>query len=304
MKWNLRWAAARRDIWRPSDLLRAFEETGFTPSLSKVAALWSGKPVSVRLDDLDKMCAALGCTVADLLEAEPLAGAGGEQQQQAAGAGGQAGACRPGAAPRRLPPVPAAELTPGVRNHPVGQCPVCLGWGEMRQSTRCAACAKWCRAFPGQHACLRCDRISHVSRDGLPACLLVIRSDDPGWVFRPVPGRPVQLGFLLPGLRLPRASSLLVPANRKDRLFRETLGDVVPTRQKWRWLARPQPAQPVSPHLVDPAQAVLFDARRSWGCLSAGALGQLPALTPAAGTMVEEFIPARPGPRLGQGITQ
>ena len=80
MKWNLRWAAARRDIWRPSDLLKAFEEVGFAPSLSKVAALWSGKPISVRLDDLDKMCAALGCTVADLLEAEPLA-AGGEQEQ-------------------------------------------------------------------------------------------------------------------------------------------------------------------------------------------------------------------------------
>ena len=89
MKWNLRWAAARRDIWRPSDLLKAFEEVGFTPSLSKVAALWSGKPISVRLDDLDKMCAALGCTVADLLEAEPLASAGGGQEQgkRAVGAG-------------------------------------------------------------------------------------------------------------------------------------------------------------------------------------------------------------------------
>ena len=92
MKWNLRWAAARRDIWRPADLLKAFEEVEFTPSLSKVAALWSGKPISVRLDDLDKICAALGCTVADLLEAEPLAGTGGGQEEQrAAAAGGQPG---------------------------------------------------------------------------------------------------------------------------------------------------------------------------------------------------------------------
>jgi DNA-binding Xre family transcriptional regulator len=81
VKWNLRWAAAKRDIWRPSDLLKAFEEVGFAPSLSKVAALWSGKPISVRLDDLDKMCAALGCTVADLLETEPLAVGDGEQEQ-------------------------------------------------------------------------------------------------------------------------------------------------------------------------------------------------------------------------------
>lgn len=110
MKWNLRWAAARRDIWRPADLLKAFEDAGFTPSLSKVAALWSGKPISVRLDDLDKICAALDCTVADLLEAEPLADAGSEgQQQRAAGAGGQSGepvrpAPRPGGSRRSLPP--------------------------------------------------------------------------------------------------------------------------------------------------------------------------------------------------------
>ena len=113
MKWNLRWAAARRDIWRPSDLLKAFEEVGFTPSLSKVAALWSGKPISVRLDDLDKMCAALGCTVADLLEAEPLAAADGEQEQarRAVGAGDEPCRASPaGTAPRRAPPLAAAEL--------------------------------------------------------------------------------------------------------------------------------------------------------------------------------------------------
>jgi DNA-binding Xre family transcriptional regulator len=85
MKWNLRWAAARRDIWRPSDLLKAFEDVGFTPSLSKVAALWSGKPISVRLDDLDKICAALGCNVGDLLEAEPLADSLEDERPRAAG---------------------------------------------------------------------------------------------------------------------------------------------------------------------------------------------------------------------------
>jgi DNA-binding Xre family transcriptional regulator len=73
VKWNLRWAAARQDIWRPSDLLLALRAVGFNPSLSKVAALWSGTPITVRLDDLDRICAALHCTVADLIEAEPLA---------------------------------------------------------------------------------------------------------------------------------------------------------------------------------------------------------------------------------------
>lgn len=113
MKWNLRWVAARRDIWRPTQLQAAFAEVGFTPSLSKVVALWSNKPTTLRLEDLDKICAALGCTVADLLEAEP------EHHQserdlsrvRSAGAQGETGGVRPvprgtgGGAPRRgLPP--------------------------------------------------------------------------------------------------------------------------------------------------------------------------------------------------------
>lgn len=113
MKWNLRWAAAKRDIWRPSDLLTAFQQVDFNPSLSKVAALWSGKPISVRLDDLDKICAALDCAVADLLEAEPLAATDSEREsgKRAVGADDTAGRpVRPtprrgaGRPPRSLPP--------------------------------------------------------------------------------------------------------------------------------------------------------------------------------------------------------
>lgn len=174
------------------------------------------------------------------------------------------------------------------RNRPVGQCPVCLGWGEKRQSTVCAACAKWRRAFPDQHDCLRCGHFNHVSHDGLcRSCLQIVRTDDPGWVFRPVPGRPVQLGFLLPGVRLPRASPLLLPANRKDKLLREALDQVVPSKEKWRWLVQHSLEQPVSPHLVDPAQTVLFDATRDWSRLIVGELDQLPSLTPAAEALVE-----------------
>jgi DNA-binding Xre family transcriptional regulator len=95
MKWNLRWAAAKRDIWRPSDLLVAFKEVGFEPSLSKVAALWGSKPVTVRLDDLDKICAALGCTVAELMEAEPLATAEGDQQPLGRAVGATGGSDTP-----------------------------------------------------------------------------------------------------------------------------------------------------------------------------------------------------------------
>ena len=88
MKWNLRWVAARQDIWRPSELLSAFKKAGFTPSLSKVSALWSTKPISVRLDDLDRICAALGCTVADLMESEPVAAGDGDQGQMDRAVGG------------------------------------------------------------------------------------------------------------------------------------------------------------------------------------------------------------------------
>jgi hypothetical protein len=171
------------------------------------------------------------------------------------------------------------------RRWPVGQCPVCLGWGQMRQYTCCAACSKWRRAFPGQAACLRCSRVTHVSRDGLcRPCLLIIRDGDPGWILRPEPGRPLQVAFLLPGVRLPRASSLILPANRKDK---QAAGIAAARRAVQP--RRPRPAQPVSPHLIDPAQAVLFDAHRDWSFLNAGELDQLPALTPAASALVEEL---------------
>ncbi|MFJ7258173.1 helix-turn-helix domain-containing protein [Streptomyces sp. NPDC098085] len=110
MKWNLRWAAANRGIWRPSELMPVFAEVGFTPSLSKVSALWSGTPVTVRLEDLDLICAALDCTVADLLVAEPVArqtpAVQGEELAKAAGELPRPVPHRPGGTgrPRSLPP--------------------------------------------------------------------------------------------------------------------------------------------------------------------------------------------------------
>lgn len=85
--------AAQRDLWRPTEVLEAFKTVGFTPSLSKVAAMWSGTPVTVRLDDLDKICASLNCTVGDLLQAEPLETAVGESEAlpKAVGAEGSGG---------------------------------------------------------------------------------------------------------------------------------------------------------------------------------------------------------------------
>ena len=71
MKWNLRLAAARRGIWKASDLRRTLADHGLVISAGKMSGLWSGQPASIKLDDLDIICAAIGCTVTDLLIAEP-----------------------------------------------------------------------------------------------------------------------------------------------------------------------------------------------------------------------------------------
>jgi len=92
---------------------------------------------------------------------------------------------------------------------PVGQCRVCLGWGEKPQFADCGACSSWRQLHPGQRPCRRCGHVSHVNTDGLcRLCLLTIRLEDPQWVASPVGGRPAQLMLILPGDRLPRSQPL------------------------------------------------------------------------------------------------
>ena len=71
MKWNLRLAAANRGIWKASELQRLLAERGMMISAGKMSGLWSGQPNTVRLDELDVICAVLGCGVAELLLPEP-----------------------------------------------------------------------------------------------------------------------------------------------------------------------------------------------------------------------------------------
>jgi DNA-binding Xre family transcriptional regulator len=71
MRWNLRLAAANRGIWQASDLQRLLAERGLTVSLGKMSYLWSGQPASIKLADLDVICAVLGCEVGDLLIPQP-----------------------------------------------------------------------------------------------------------------------------------------------------------------------------------------------------------------------------------------
>lgn len=71
MRWNLRLAAANRSIWKASELQRMLADRGLTISAGKMSGLWSGAPASIKLADLDVICAVLGCDVAELLIAEP-----------------------------------------------------------------------------------------------------------------------------------------------------------------------------------------------------------------------------------------
>ncbi|MDH6129259.1 helix-turn-helix transcriptional regulator [Kitasatospora sp. GP82] len=72
MKWNLRMVAAQRDIWKASELQRMLADAGLVISAGKMSYLWSGRPLTVRLDDLDVICSVLQCTPADLLVPEPI----------------------------------------------------------------------------------------------------------------------------------------------------------------------------------------------------------------------------------------
>jgi len=71
VKWNLRLAAANRGIWKASELHRMLAARGLVISAGKMSGLWSGQPASVKLDELDVICAVVGCGIGDLLIPEP-----------------------------------------------------------------------------------------------------------------------------------------------------------------------------------------------------------------------------------------
>jgi putative transcriptional regulator len=93
VRWNLRLAAAQRDIWKASELQRMLAEAGLVISAGKMSNLWSGQPVTIRLDDLEVICEVLGCEPGDLLVREPGKIRRGES------AGGEIRAVAPGAGP-------------------------------------------------------------------------------------------------------------------------------------------------------------------------------------------------------------
>ena len=71
MRWNLRMKAAEAGIWKSTEMRLRLAEAGLEVSHGKMSALWTGEPTTIRLDDLDVICAVLGCSPTDLLICEP-----------------------------------------------------------------------------------------------------------------------------------------------------------------------------------------------------------------------------------------
>lgn len=71
MRWNLRLTAAQQGIWKSTQMRRLLAEAGLEISAGKMSALWTGTPTTIRLDDLDVLCAVLHCEPSALLVCEP-----------------------------------------------------------------------------------------------------------------------------------------------------------------------------------------------------------------------------------------
>ncbi|MFC6083006.1 hypothetical protein ACFP1K_17680 [Sphaerisporangium aureirubrum] len=166
--------------------------------------------------------------------------------------------------PRRRP-------RPIVLHKPQRSCRYCDCWGFRRT---CEGCNSWKNQNHPIGNCLRCRRVDIPLADGLcRACCLHI--DEHGPQARTESWTQLWLG----GDLAPRLA-----------LRTGTLGYVAPQHKaRVRVAARRPPAPPISPHLVDYAQTTLFEARRDWSCFEKGALDQLPSLTPAAATLLEDF---------------
>jgi len=114
VKWNLRLAAAERGIWKASELQRMLAEAGLVISAGKMSGLWSGAPASVKLDDLDVICAVLDCPIDALLIPEP----GSVERRAGDGETEQRPAAATGSSPAPAEPPPVVPKRRGGRSLP------------------------------------------------------------------------------------------------------------------------------------------------------------------------------------------
>jgi putative transcriptional regulator len=103
MQWMMRLKAAEQGIWKSTEMRRRLADAGLEISAGKMSALWTGTPVTIRLDDLDVICSVLGCSPTDLLITEPDKVAARRPARESAAAAGPAVKPRLGRH-RTLPP--------------------------------------------------------------------------------------------------------------------------------------------------------------------------------------------------------
>ncbi|TDD82199.1 hypothetical protein [Actinomadura rubrisoli] len=186
--------------------------------------------------------------------------------------------------PRRVSPIKLGAtnhrfslVEPVKPNNPSAArgCLDCGCWG-VHTHQRCGPCHSWKFTLPHPAGvCARCQRSgSPVRADRLcRACSVQIAEN--GLHTADQPGTQLWLGGTFAPKLLHRAGQL---------------GYEVPHQRPRRTIAAHRPPQDlISPHLVDPAQSVLFDARRDWTCSAAGSSRQLPALTPSAKELLAQF---------------
>lgn len=97
--------AAERGIWKSTEMRRRLADAGLEISAGKMSALWTSVPTTVRLDDLDIICAVLECSTADLLVHEPDVAAARRPRKAAADAPGATSITPRLGRHRTLPPV-------------------------------------------------------------------------------------------------------------------------------------------------------------------------------------------------------
>lgn len=71
IRWTLRMAAARREVWTGAELRRLLaERAGLQLSSASVSALFTKEPTQIKLSTLLCLCTALDCTPNDLFEVD------------------------------------------------------------------------------------------------------------------------------------------------------------------------------------------------------------------------------------------
>lgn len=116
MKWNLRLTAAHQGIWTASDLQRRLAAHGLVISAGKMSGLWSGNPHSIKLSDLDVLCAVLNASPADLLIPEPVTALVPDSGAETATGDTAPPPAGPGASAATAPAAAAASVRPRRRS--------------------------------------------------------------------------------------------------------------------------------------------------------------------------------------------